>query len=352
MEFSFRFFLLLSIVLRCVDCFAQENVNQSQPIKITFHYNQNWELTTPENAVYKREAFFDLKDMMFDGIYTDYNKEGRMIGDGYYQRGEKSGLQTDYFEDQSVKASFEFSDHGFIIWQKMSSDKKFEVAKGTGKFSIHYFYFFDMRIKQGILHGEFLNGKRIGLWRYTDTGGKITDTEHYDDGKLMKHIFYRLNDSVSVNYGKQILLSVNSINTQSLAFDKNVFSSANDFFEKYIQYPSDFSRPISFPMGIKRLLTILSEELVIPERNLLIAKLKLDEHGKVLRVNLVRSVWSEADDTAIKLLNGYGHLFFPAILNGRPISAVTYLPVASGEEWMEMLRTMPTDYFTNISNFE
>jgi hypothetical protein len=209
-----------------------------------------------------------------------------------------------------------------------------------------------MRIKQGIVKGEFVNGKRVGRWIYTDIGGKKTDTEQYEDGKLTKHIFYRSSDSVSVNYVKQIMLSVNSINTQSLAFDKSVFSAANDFFERYVQYPANLSRPITFPMGIKRLLTILAEELTIPERNLLIAKIKLDEHGKLLKVNLVRSVFGPADDAAIKLLNGYGSLYFPAITNGKPTSAVIYLPVASGEEWMELLRTMPTDYFTNISNFE
>lgn len=340
--------LIFLMALVGLNAYAQ---GTSEPIKLIFHYNTKWELTTPENSMYKREAYFDLKDMLFDGIYNDF-KAGKLIGDGYYHRGEQSGMQTDYFEDQSIKSTIEYTDKGFILWQKMTPDKKFEVAKGTGKFALQYYYFFDMRIKQGTLHGEFSNGKRIGLWMYADIGGKKTDTEYYDNGKLMKHIFYRQTDSVSVNYGKEILLSLSNINTQSLAFDKTVFSSANDYFEKYVTYPAALSRQATFPMGIKRLLTILTEELSVPHQNLLIAKLKIDEHGKQIKLNLVRNVFDQADDNALKLLKGYESLFFPAIENGKPIASTLYIPVASGEEWLQLLRTMPSDYFTDISNFQ
>ncbi len=345
--FIYSIFLL---ALTYVKVLAQEN--NTEPIKTIFYYNTKWELTTPENSIYKREAYFDLKDMLFDGVYKDLSKDDKLIGDGYYQRGERSGMQTEYFEDQTIKTTIEYTDKGFILWQKMTPDKKFEVAKGTGKFSLPCFYFFDMRIKQGILHGEFLNGKRVGLWIYTDTGGKKTDTEHYEDGKLMKHFFYRQTDSVSVNYGKNILLSLNSINTQGLAFDKTVFATANDYFEKYVLYPTSFSRQATFPMGIKRLIIILTEELSVPHQNLLIAKLKIDEHGKQTKLGLARSLFNQTDDNALKLLKGYESLFFPAIEKGKPVPSTLYVPVASGEEWMELLRTMPGEYFTNISNFQ
>jgi antitoxin component YwqK of YwqJK toxin-antitoxin module len=329
--------------------YAQENV---EPVNITLHYNLNWELTSPEKSFYKREAYFDLKDMVFDGVYKDFNKDGKLMAEGYYQHGVKAGMQSDYYEDQTIKTSIEYSGNDFTIWQKMTADKKFEIAKGTGKFSINCYYFFDLRVKLGILQGEFLNGKKVGIWIYKDTSGKHTDTEYYEDGKVAKHIVYRKTDSVAVNYRKDVLLSLSSINTQGLAYDKSIFTSVNEYFEKQVAFPESYSRPIAFAGGVKNLLNILSQETSVEKGYLIIAKLKLNEHGKIIKFGLERYADPFTNENIEKLIREYAPYFFPAIQKGKPVASVIYLPVASGEEWAELLRTMPTEYFTDISNFE
>jgi hypothetical protein len=247
MAHFFRIQLPLILTACAGSLLAQESYTPvSEPVNITFHYNIKWELTSPENSFYKREAYFDLREMVFDGIYKDFNKDGKLVAEGFYQHGVKAGLESDYYEDQSIKTTIEFSNNDFTIWQKVTQDKKFEVAKGTGKFSIGFFYFFDLRVKQGILKGEFVNGKKIGIWTYKDTAGNPTDTEYYEDGKLLRHVVYRKADSVAVNYRKEILLSLSSITTQSFVCDKTVFAPVNDYFEKNVPYPESFNRPITF----------------------------------------------------------------------------------------------------------
>ncbi len=348
-----RFCFLLVWTFFPVSASAQDRyAPASEPISVTLHYNINWELTSPENSYYKREAHFDLKEMVFDGVYKDFTKDGRLIAEGFYQQGVKAGLESDYYEDQSVKSTIEFSANDFIIWQKVAPDKKFEIAKGTGRFTISYYYFFDLRVKQEVLQGEFVNGKKVGIWTYKDMAGKKTDTEYYEDGKLTKHIAYRRADSVSVNYGKDILLSLSAINTQSLAYDKNLFNSVNEYFERYVPYPASFSRPIAFTGGVKNLLKLLAREMTVEKGYLIIAKVKLNERGQIIKFGLARFADPFANENLEKLVREYGPYFFPAIEKGKPVQSIIYLPVANGEEWDELLRTMPTEYFTDISNFE
>lgn len=331
---------------------AQLTIYQPEPVEVVFYYNLNWELTTQENSFFKREAYFDLKDMVFDGAYKDFNKEGVMIGEGYYRHGARTGIQSEYYDDRSVKATFEITDTDFIIWQKMTPDKKYEVIRGTGKFLMHYYYLFDLRIKQGDLEGEFVNGKKTGTWIYKDVNGVKTDKERYEDGKLMEHKVFRRTDSISVNYGKEIILSLNSVITPGLVFDKTAFSSVNEYFEKYVSYQEGFNRSVTFPGGVKHLINLLMSEFAIPENMLFIARLKTDEHGKILKATAARPLFNETDDRAIDFLKSLNPYFLPALQNGKPVPSILYVPVASGKDWIQMLKELPSDYFTNISNFE
>src|SRR6478609_8053891 len=140
-----NFLVVCLLVIGCggIDLFGQSAHPRSEPIKLTFYYNMNWELTTPEKSFARREAYFDLQEMVFDGVYQDYNKDNKLIAEGYYAHGKKSGIQTEHFADQSIKQTIEFSDGDFIIWQLVNDKREFEIARGTGKFTLPYFYFFD-----------------------------------------------------------------------------------------------------------------------------------------------------------------------------------------------------------------
>jgi antitoxin component YwqK of YwqJK toxin-antitoxin module len=330
--------------------FGQSRHFSSDPVKLTFYYNLSWELTTPEKSFIRREAYFDLKELVFDGVYKDYSKDNKLIAEGYYAHGIKSGIQTEYFEDQTIKSTMEFSDDDFVIWQLVNDSKEYEVIKGTGKFSIHFFYFYDYYLKQGTLSGEFKNGKRSGTWMYQDLKKTKTDVEYYKNGKLIDRVRFVKDDSVVVQTKKEILLSISSINTQSLALDKEAFTTINQFFETQINYPVSFQRDVSYPGGIKHLLRLLTEADV-PEHNLVLIKVKIDEHGQALKSIIVRSVDGQTDGRVLNALGVHQSRFVPAIKDGKPYPTTIYLPVSGGEQWEKMLKEMPAEWFLDVNNF-
>src|SRR5689334_4922576 len=82
------FFFLINACGR-IDVYSQPGHITSEPTKLTLYYNLNWELTTPEKSFVRREAYFDLQDMVFDGVYQDYSKDNKLIAEGYYAHGKK-----------------------------------------------------------------------------------------------------------------------------------------------------------------------------------------------------------------------------------------------------------------------
>ena len=310
----------------------------------------NWELTTPEKSFVRREAYFDLQEMVFDGVYQDYSKDNKLIAEGYYAHGKKRGIQTEHFEDQSIKSTIEFSDDDFVIWQLVNDKKEYAVAKGTGKFTLHYFYFFDYYLKQGTFSGEFLNGKRSGTWIYQDLKKGKTDVEYYKNGELQRRIHFAKSDSMTLYTTKEMILSINAINTESLIFDKEAFTSLSQYFETQIAYPASFQRNVTYPGGIKPLLRLLMDADV-PENYLSLIKVKINEHGQVLKTLIVRSVDPETDERVLKSVERHQSRLLPAMKDGKPYPAIFYLPVSGGENWEKILRDMPSEYFLNVNNF-
>lgn len=344
---AFKLSLLMSATLLA----QKKRPDYYEPGKITFYYNVNWELTTKEKSAIKREAYFNLKDMVFDGVYTDYNAADKVVEEGYYAHGKKSGMQTEYYDDRSIKSTIEYTSGDFIIWQKMNPDKTYEVIRGTGKFTANYYYFFDWYLKAGTMTGEFLNGKKVGQWTYYNASKVKTDVERYKNGALMERYVFTKNDSVAATSGKEIILSVNALLTESLAFDKTAFTNANQFFESLVTFPADFNRPVSYPGGIRRLLFLLSEQTGVPENNLLMLKLKIDEHGQVLKTNVIVSVDEDVDDRAQKILKLHEHRLVPAFSAGKAVASTIYLPVSGGEKWLKMLLEAPTEWLLDPNNF-
>ncbi len=350
---KFLLFFFLMLALFCSSLFGQgeRSLPKEDPVKITFYYNPKWELTTPEKSVFKREASFDLQDMVFDGVYKDYNKENNLINEGFYAHGAKRGIETEYYDDRSIKSTIEFSDWDFVIWQMVGPNKVYEVTRGTGKFTIPCFYYNDLKFKSGILTGEFQNGKRVGTWIYLDSKKNKTDVEYYKNGKLATRYYFTKTDSVEVNNKKEIFLSLSSLYTEALVYDKESYAKVNQYFESQVAYPALFQRNFSYPGGLKRLLWLLAQETGVPDRNLVLVKLKLDEHGQILKSNLVMSVDEATDNLVLEALQQHEPRFLPAIKGGKPIVTTIYLPVASGEEWLKTLRDMPTEWFLDVRNF-
>jgi len=349
-----RLFKVLAIAL-CVasEAFAQPSSKKHEPVKLIFYYDAVWELTTPENSLYRREAYFDLTDMVFDGVFSDYNRKDELIADGFYNHGIKSGIHTEY-ANHSVRTKVEYAGETFTFWE-WNDGKNAGVQNGNGKFTTPIFYFVivDGQVvpKHGTLTGEFRNGRRTGKWTYNDSKGLKEDEELYSNGQLVKRIQYVENESVEVKEGKAVYLSLNSLNTESLAYDKVSFANLNQYFRQYVTYPSTLSRNATYPGGIRLLLKRMANEMTVPERNIEVIELRINESGEVIRTKIVRSINRTYDDLTERLFLLHRKKFLPAIYNGKPVMSVIYLPIASGDEWMKTLEEAPLSYLLDVSNF-
>ncbi len=78
---NYRLHSTLVILLNTSGLLAQPvpvpGQGQILPAKAVFYYTTNWELTTSEKSFFRREATVDLNEMVFDGIYKDYDRENR-----------------------------------------------------------------------------------------------------------------------------------------------------------------------------------------------------------------------------------------------------------------------------------
>jgi hypothetical protein len=332
---------------------AQPTAPKHESVKVTFYYDAVWELTTSANALYRREADFDLTDMVFDGVFSDYNKKDELIADGFYDHGVKSGIHTDYF-NHTVKMKVEYSNNSFTLWE-WNDGKTDGVKNGNGKFSITIFYFVSVDgqylPRQGILNGEVRNGRRSGRWMYYDVNQQKTDEEQYVNGRLQKRVHYTEDDSVEAKDARSIYLSLNAFNTEALAYDKQSFSNLNQYFLQHVPYPKTLTRNVTYPGGARFLMKLLARTLMVPERNMEVLRLKIDSNGKIERATVVRSINTTYDLLTDRFIELHENRFLPALLNGQPVPGVIFLPIASGDEWLQTLEDAPMEWLLNYTNF-
>ncbi len=353
-----KVYFLVTILISFGSCclFGQSDSNPGQdrgaPINVTLYYSFSWELTTAEKSFFKRETGFDFANMVFDGIYKDYDKANRLIAEGFYVQGVKSGLQNEYAADRSLKSTIEYTSHDFVIWELSDENKTKEIKSGTGKFTIYYFYISGLisqpSWRQGVLNGEFQFGKRVGIWIYYDINKSKTDEEIYENGKLIKRIHFSETATIELDYKKEIIISPNSILMETLAFDHEAFTHLNEVFERGTPYPITFQRGITYPGGLKKLLFLLAQAIEIPAGSTFVAKLKVDEHGQVVKYKVYRSLGSASDDKILNKIKYYEKRFLPALKNGVPYSSSIYLPVSSGQDWIKLLEITPIDVLTRV----
>ncbi len=242
----------------------------------------------------------------------------------------------------------------FTIWELKDENKEVRVKGGTGTFTLNYFYISGLvskpTWKEGMLNGEVHFGRRVGTWTYQDRGKRKTDEERYENGKLIKRIHFSDDQSVELDYPKEITISLNSLFTDSFILDRSAFKSLNEVFERTLTYPAQFQRTISYPGGIKKLLVLLAKNADIPEGNVPVVKIKVDATGKVIKYQVQNTEDPGMKDRALKAVKLFENRLLPAIKSGKPHAATIYLPVSGGQEWMDLLNRTPVEELIQVDN--
>lgn len=320
---NLSFFSLVLTIFSVSTSFCQQEV--------TLYLNDNWELTTSEKSTYKREAKVNLKEMTLDGSYKDYDKKGKLSGDGTYSKGTKTGIHRIY-KDETLVSAIEYTNNEFIIKELADPNGNKMVINGTGKFTIPYIYFeYYFEIRQwmdGILTGEFQDGKRVGKWTYN---GKHDYEEFYEGGVLIKITAKQR----EIKHNLEIVLSPTSQAIEKLNFDNRVFKNLYSYFEVYpIQNTDTLQRHITYPGGIPKLMDLISQNLKFPKEDRMnkiqgkvIVSIRVDEHGNVKSYKITKPLSPTYDEEALRVIKLFEKKLCPALYKGKAHESIISIPI-------------------------
>lgn len=199
--------LLFSSIL----AFAQEE-------KVIF-YNTNWLITTQDHAAFARSVimpdtvakFNSLRSLSFDGDIIDYYSNGKVLANGFYEKGVKRGHWQFFHFNGKPESSGSYENNrrvgewkfwwpngqlmnvllydslGIKVIHSWSEDGKQLVVNGNGKVSIKLE---EDEKSKAMLEGSYRNGLKDGLWRRTNKKGQSEIEQMFSNGELLQgHTF-------------------------------------------------------------------------------------------------------------------------------------------------------------------
>lgn len=214
---------LLAVLLLFLTAPAFAQQDEAPEYKaVIIHYNADWQITSPEDAVAKRLTYFsaDVKEIqhlgapLFQHVVTDYYADNTVMAKGYYNaQGKKWGRWVFYHPNGQVDCEGSFSEDvptgNWKFWsasgtpladvtldgEEMRVDNLWSdtgnqlIKDGQGEYKAP----FPLTKGKGtsVLEGQFVDGYKTGWWRLTDADGKMELEQIYDSkGKLLSGTVY------------------------------------------------------------------------------------------------------------------------------------------------------------------
>jgi TonB family protein len=297
--------------------------------KIQVYYDKDWKISLPNEFSSKREADFDFIELVFNGKYKDYDKENHLIGDGAYNKGEKTGIHNTYFSDGRLKSSIEYVGEEFTI-KELNSENETLIKNGTGKFSIP----FTIYKKEGVLKGEFKNYKKTGKWTYFDSLGIKTHEEIYKDDTFQKGTYFSPRGETALIKKREVFIKPNEF-IESFDVNKMELTNLFGFFSTQTNSLRDsLSLGVRYPGGIKNLLKEINRMVRYPVeafrsgiRGRVIVTITVDKKGLVKKYDITKSIDKSLDAESIRVLQLFEDKWFPSVLKGEPYESTISIPI-------------------------
>jgi len=193
-QFFLEIISLLTITLYSAVGFAQSD-STDKPIyfealtdgSTQFYFDEHYFLVDKfcQFKKIERVGRYDVSLKNFDGEFTDYNDDGKVILTGTYANGKKEGVFTSYFANGNVKWLITFKDDNAIdtsVYNYPDGLPMLEIAYKDNQAFVQNYW--DTRRRQRVKDG---NGKfefSVRAEGYTEYGNEFTDYRgNIKDGK-------------------------------------------------------------------------------------------------------------------------------------------------------------------------
>ena len=212
--------------------FSTKPPNKPNEIK-TLYYNDKFELSNKEDALFYRLATWNPNISFFDSTFSDYNKNNNLIHTGSYCKGYKDGIFKIFnYETSLLLAEGKYNKnkmYGLWKFYYKTGQLKDEVVIIGNEFKIinHYSENEDILVKTGIgkwtykiesydgkndmyVSGNLVNGMKDGLWTIRNEEKNVIE-EQYKNGKFKNGKYYEKKKAIKTS--EPIITSWIFINT-------------------------------------------------------------------------------------------------------------------------------------------
>ncbi len=177
-------------------------------------YNTNWLITKQENAAFARSVMmpdtvaksWTLRRVNFDGDVIDYFSNGKVLANGFYDKGVKRGHWQFFHFDGKPESSGAYENNrrvgewkfwwpngqlmnvllydslGIKVIHSWNENGEQLVQHGNGKVSIKLE---EDEKSKAVLEGSYRNGLKDGLWRRTNSKGQSEIEQMFSNGELL-----------------------------------------------------------------------------------------------------------------------------------------------------------------------
>ena len=270
MKYFIKFILIFSSVLSVA--FTQESKSiffeKGPDNKLRFYYDYDYYLVDKncEFKLIERVADFDISTNKFNGVFKDFDINGRTILAGEYKNGEKDGVFTAYYPDgtlkwttsyiknkQQGKIQYFYPDgkpmllllnegNSNLIVNYWNKEGKQDVINGEGKIDI------TLPIKGFTEHGyttynvsgHFINGLPQGYWHTSfvndDKRGRLVPmmTTIYEDGIIKARQIDEYFAPMLINFNGFTYSPIESFTNAELLQSKNCSFDEHTEFNSFI----------------------------------------------------------------------------------------------------------------------
>ncbi|MEM9830718.1 MAG: TonB family protein [Bacteroidota bacterium] len=328
-----------------------------------FYYDDYWQITTRDKAVYFRTSILDTAHLVFSGGVKDYFRDGQLQMSGRYQMGLRHGRfefyypngQTNmkgnydlgrrvgewlyYYSDGALRQRVEFTEGSFYVWEYYDSLGNALVNEGTGRWQNSYYELDNP--KKITIEGEFLNGRKSGEWKCYDEDGRQYYVEKFRRGRFVRGSVVDPKDQHLVGYDSEIHNKIPSSTklhvTEQFIFADEEAREQYPHLEKLKEFEiaegTEVGVQPEYPGGMQRLYRFVANNLTYPQQarqkgiqGKVFIQFVIDKDGSITQVKTIKGIGGGCDQEAERVIKNIEN-WKPGYIDGEPVRVRMILPI-------------------------